>query len=60
MGMRVSDNIGKKDNADAVSAEHYYNENEDRGEAVGQQIAVKHQKTSEDQETDEDDMTERE
>jgi hypothetical protein len=37
-----------------------YNENEDCEDAIVQQIAVKHQKTSEYQETDEDDTTERE
>jgi hypothetical protein len=37
-----------------------YNENEDCEEAIVEQIAAKHQKTSEDQETDEDDMTKRE
>jgi hypothetical protein len=36
-----------------------YNENEDCVEVIVEQIAVKHQKTSEDQETDEGDMTER-
>jgi hypothetical protein len=59
--MQVWDKIEKgtwqKDSADAVSAEHCYNENEDCGEAVAQQITVKHQKTSEDQETNEDDVT---
>jgi hypothetical protein len=35
-----------------------YNENEDREDASFGQIAVKHQKTSEYQETDEDDTTE--
>jgi hypothetical protein len=49
---------GKKVSADAVSAEHCYNENEDCGEAVAQQITVKYQTSSEDQETDEDVMTE--
>jgi hypothetical protein len=37
-----------------------YNENEDCEEATVEQIAAKHQKTSEDQETDEDDTTKRE
>jgi hypothetical protein len=37
-----------------------YNENEDCEEAIVEQIAVKHQKTSEDQQTDEDDVTEHE
>jgi hypothetical protein len=37
-----------------------YNENEDSEEAFVEQIALKHQKTSEDQETDENDMTEHE
>jgi hypothetical protein len=36
------------------------NENEDCEEAVVEQIAVKHQKTSEDQQTNEDDMTKHE
>jgi hypothetical protein len=37
-----------------------YNENEDREDAIFEQIAAKHQKTSEYQETDEDDTTEHE
>jgi hypothetical protein len=37
-----------------------YNENEDCEDTVVEQIAAKHQKTSEYQETDEDDMTEHE
>jgi hypothetical protein len=36
----------------------YYNANEDSEEATVAQIAAKHQKTSEDQETNEDDTTE--
>jgi hypothetical protein len=36
----------------------YYNENEDYEEAIVEQTAAKHQKTSEDQESYEDDMTE--
>jgi hypothetical protein len=60
MEMPVWDKIGKKDSADAVCAEHWCNESGDHGEAVAQQIAVKHQKTSEDHKTDEDYMTERE
>jgi hypothetical protein len=34
-----------------------YNESEDCEEAIVEQIAVKHQKTSEHQESDDDDMT---
>jgi hypothetical protein len=37
-----------------------YNKNEDCEEAVVEQIAAKHQKTAQDQETDEDDTIERE
>jgi hypothetical protein len=37
-----------------------YKENDDCEEATVEQIAAKHQKTLEDRESDEDDMTERE
>jgi hypothetical protein len=37
-----------------------YNENKDCEEAIVEQIVVKHQKTSEDQENNKDDMTEHE
>jgi hypothetical protein len=37
-----------------------YNENEDCEEAIVEQIAAKHQKTSDDQETDEDNTTKHE
>jgi hypothetical protein len=40
------------------SSLQYYNEYEDCEDTIVEQIAAKHQKTSEYQETDEDDMTE--
>jgi hypothetical protein len=50
--------VGNYNNFSCIdnSLQCYY-ENEDCGEAIVEQIAVKHQNTSDDQEIDEDDTT---